>query len=367
MQRRLVELRDLAALQIEHFERQLAAGDHHRPPAGDPSPSISSRRMSMSCAQVTLGGFDRPMDAGIEDANDLAFDLDAIGNVDDVGEEPADLLGDRALAIAGRAVKQDGAARIDCRTEAVHELVADHQAGEGEGDSFAIDPLVADALAQDLIGVGAKRHRRRADIAVLLERFDGPDATAVRQGIVHDWNAFGGVRAQDLQQLPIDRRLQDVADHRARQLQHADQPGRGVHRRDMHGLDQQAKQGSGADAGRVDRGRRCRRRHQQHGMELLERDQAKRQQAVGQAAAALATARRGEFSRSAGCSSPLATMSSSTCMARPPADAVVHRGRTPGQEADWSTGWRARGRGHGPAGPPWTRRRTNAALPMAKP
>src|SRR5262249_6885127 len=94
--------------------------------------------LDFSAAALAL---DLLMHRAVEDLDDLPFDLDAVGNIDDVGEQPADALGDRALAVARRPVQQDGPAGIDRRSQAIGELLGDHQVGEGLLDSLAVSLL----------------------------------------------------------------------------------------------------------------------------------------------------------------------------------------------------------------------------------
>ena len=103
----------------------------------------------------------------IEDLHDLAVDLDAVGDIDHVLEHLADDFGNGGLAVAGRAVNQDGVAGVDRRAKAADEAIWNDQALEGLVQTLAGDDLVGDPLA-------------KYAFLVVLERAQGPGQNTVR-------------------------------------------------------------------------------------------------------------------------------------------------------------------------------------------
>ena len=142
MQRRFVEFRLRVEAQIEHFQRELAARHDEGPPAGNPAlVEIVAAQRTRPCRIGVRNLFVRAL---VEQLDDLAFDLDAIGDVDHVAEHIADLLGHRCLAVAGRTVEQDGAAGIDGGADLLHEIFRDDHLAEGGVDRGPIDALIGD-------------------------------------------------------------------------------------------------------------------------------------------------------------------------------------------------------------------------------
>src|SRR6185369_4126870 len=182
------------------------AGDDERPPARHPAlieifaPEPQRTRMAFGG-----GALDLLVNAGIEDLDDLALDLEAMRDVDDILEDAADLLGDRGLAVAGRAVEQHRAAGIDRRPDLVDEGFRDHEIGESLLDRRAVDALVGDALALNAVDVVGERDRNGANILVLLERVHRPSPALLAEHVAHLGLAVGG--AENVEQLSLLRLL----------------------------------------------------------------------------------------------------------------------------------------------------------------
>jgi hypothetical protein len=222
---RLVELGNRIEAQIEHIKGQLAAGDDEGPLAGDPTAveifAPDAARLGGAC-RLLIGAL---VNAGIEDLDDLPFHLEAIGDVDHIVEDAADLFGDRSLAVAGRAIEEDRAAGIDGRTKLVDECLRYHHVGEGGVERGAVDPLIGDPLAVDALGIGGERNRRGTHILVLAEGVLGPLLALFGQGVAQLRHGKIAGGAQDVEELAFlslldnelddaRRQLDDLADHR---------------------------------------------------------------------------------------------------------------------------------------------------------
>src|SRR3954453_12652770 len=79
VQRGLVELRQRIEAEVEHLQRQLAAGDDEWPPTGDPSAgeilAAQGRALIGRIGCALDGDF---VDARVEDLDDLSLDLKAV-------------------------------------------------------------------------------------------------------------------------------------------------------------------------------------------------------------------------------------------------------------------------------------------------
>src|SRR5690348_4489429 len=99
VQRRFIELGDRIELEVEHLERELAAGDHHRAIARHPAP-VDRTDAHAGVGVDAAAPFHRAVNGGIVDLHDLATEIDAIGYEDHVLEDLADDFGHRGLAVA---------------------------------------------------------------------------------------------------------------------------------------------------------------------------------------------------------------------------------------------------------------------------
>ena len=226
------------------------------------------------------------MNGRIVDLHDLAADLHAIGDEDHVLEDLADDLGDRGLAVAGRSVDQHRVAGVDRRAEAHQEPLRHDQALERFLHARARDRFVGDALAQDAVLPGFERNRRRTEILAVLDRFLGPFAAGLGQGIAHFRNRAaaadrGAERFHQLAVLGVGEQLVDDADG---QLQRFGELRWHFHALEEHALQHQLQQEHRIDTGFLEVERR--RRHlADHRADLLLRHHAQRDQAFADPAA----------------------------------------------------------------------------------
>ena len=113
VQGRLVVVADRVVAQVKHLEREFAAGNHERTPAGHPAgieflaPNNGHRILVFGFGRIELD-----VDAGIVDADDLAFHDDRIGHVDYVVEDAAERERGGSFAVARRPVEKNGAAGV---------------------------------------------------------------------------------------------------------------------------------------------------------------------------------------------------------------------------------------------------------------
>ena len=157
-------------LEIEHLQRQFTAGDDHGPVAGDEA--FVDILAPQAAGTLAFGNrlFDGFVNCRIEQLDDHAVHLETMRHEDHVFEDGADDFGNGCLAVAGRAVNQDGGAGIYRRSEAGEEAFGDDQILEGIDQQFAAHPLVGDFLADDALLVGLQGNRRRSEILAQLQR-----------------------------------------------------------------------------------------------------------------------------------------------------------------------------------------------------
>ena len=105
------------------------------------------------------------------------------GDPDGRAEAAGDPLGDAGLAVAGIAVEEHAAARVDGRAEQAEHLLGDQQVGEGPAQVGFLGVLGRDRLGGDRLEIVVERHRRRADVGALLEVDLGPRPAGVGQRI----------------------------------------------------------------------------------------------------------------------------------------------------------------------------------------
>src|SRR5439155_21518935 len=109
----------LGRVHVEHFQRQLAAGDCDRPAARHPALVEIVAPDGEIIGWRILRRLVRSMQPGIEDPNDLVVYLDGMRHEGDVGEQPTNPFSDRALAVAGRTIEQDRAASGNGRPDSL--------------------------------------------------------------------------------------------------------------------------------------------------------------------------------------------------------------------------------------------------------
>ena len=213
------------------------------------------------------------MNPGIEHLDDLAINFETIGNIDHTGEHPADFLGDRGLAVAGRAIKQDRAAGVDRRSDFLDKIRGNHQIGEGDVDGGPVDPLIGDALAPDALTVARQRHGNGTDIEALTHRILRPQLAFLAQGVAQFGHRLGAGGPQGAQQLAFLSFIEQLLDDARRQFEQiADHRGR-LHPAPVHCLDQQVEQWGDTETGLGDRKWR-RRRGVDDGLEIDRRQLA---------------------------------------------------------------------------------------------
>ena len=165
---------------------------------------------------------DRLVRARIEDLDDLAFDFDAIRDVDNVAKHVADLLGHRGLAVSRRAIEKNRTARIDGWADLLDEFIGNHHIRENRCNGAAIDTLVGDGLAGHPIAIGSERHRRGPDVLVERHRVLRPDLAFLGQGVTkfrHRPNARG---AQHIDEFALLGLIEQLLNGERRQLQQFD-------------------------------------------------------------------------------------------------------------------------------------------------
>jgi hypothetical protein len=135
----------------------------------------------------------------------------------------------------------------------------------------------------DLLGIGRKGHRSRADIEVLVEGFLGAIAAHLGEG-VPDRQAKAARSAHRLHELLLTRLVQQLLDDQARQLDAVGEIEDGFAALDAHEFQHQAEQVARRDPGRGNPVWR-RRRAMNHRVELLFSQMAKRDEVCAQAPA----------------------------------------------------------------------------------
>ena len=121
---RLVHLRGLVPDEVERVERELATGHDDRTARDDPTVVVAQ-------ALRDGGVDDRPVVDLVVELDDLLVDLDRVRE-DDLALEQGDHdLGDRRLAVAGRAEEEDRFPGVDGRPELRERVARDDHGREG--------------------------------------------------------------------------------------------------------------------------------------------------------------------------------------------------------------------------------------------
>ena len=131
---RLVEPGGRVVAQLERLERQLAAHHHHGAAAAHPA-AVHVDAAVDAGRHVLFGQLF--MHDGVEEAHDLALDLEGVRHVQVAVQQLLDGLGDDGLAIAGRPVDEHRVAGVDRGPELVHHAVADDEVREGLAHALA--------------------------------------------------------------------------------------------------------------------------------------------------------------------------------------------------------------------------------------
>ena len=122
LERRFVKSRGLAPLQVRVVEREFAADDDERALYQNPAAVVVGRRHVVGRGPVVVR---------VEDADDLAVNLDGEGNPDVAGQARVDALGDGRLARARRACDEERAARVDDAAQGLQKRLRQDEVAEG--------------------------------------------------------------------------------------------------------------------------------------------------------------------------------------------------------------------------------------------
>jgi len=156
-------------IQIEHPQRQFAAGDHHR--SLDQNPALVD-----TFVRLTL---DRGVINGIENSDDFSTHGQRIGNVNRVGDQPADGLGDGGFAVARRAIDEHGLPGADGRTESLDDGFIQNQVGKGFLYEFFADDGTFYGLGLHHDTIVIQRHRSGSGVAAEIQELSGTDFTRI--------------------------------------------------------------------------------------------------------------------------------------------------------------------------------------------
>ena len=213
--------------EVEHVQRQLAAGDHR----GAIAEHVAAVE-AVAAAQlggVVLGGLGGAVHDRVVDRDDLPGILDGAGDVDPVAHGVADAVRDRRLAVAGRTVHQDRAARAHRRAEMRDQAFGEHEVAHGTEQLVAGDLDVADRLALDLLAVDLERHRHRPEILRLRQRIERARLAGIGQLVAHlVARGAGAQRAHRFDQALCAAKVDQLLRDADRQAQRLGKPGHGV-------------------------------------------------------------------------------------------------------------------------------------------
>ena len=105
-------------------------------------------------------GRDRLVIILVENLDDRATNFDGEGNEKGAAERFDNAFADRGLAVSGRAIKENGSAGIDRRTDLIKDLVVKDQSTESVAQALGVDRNMAKALLGDNLDVGLDRDGR---------------------------------------------------------------------------------------------------------------------------------------------------------------------------------------------------------------
>ena len=126
----------------------------------------------------------RLVNALVEDANGLPVDVDGVGNEYLALEHAPDAFGDRALAVAGFAVKQNRAPGVDGRAHQAASRVGHYEVAQCFSHPGRVDREAADRLLPCHLDVLAERHGSRADVLVAFECLGRALIAAVAEAVL---------------------------------------------------------------------------------------------------------------------------------------------------------------------------------------
>ena len=205
MQGSLVEVRRGVEAEIEHLQRQFAAGDHKGPPARNPARVVFVAPDKGEIVVLDRGvGAQQGVKAGVVDADDLAHDHDRVRHVDYVGEYAGKAERNRSLPIAGGTVEQYGAARVQRWADTFHDAVLEDQVAQGLPQAIEGHALVGNLLQVHLVGKLVEGDRRGPGIAHLFQGIDRPAPPLVGERVFQVQRIAGVTCSQIAQQLAVD-------------------------------------------------------------------------------------------------------------------------------------------------------------------
>lgn len=192
-------------VEVELVGLHLATDDHARPLAAHP-PTVEALGLRL----------DRLVHHRVVHGDDLAVDLDRVGDQHRVLVGVDHPFGDGRLAGAGGSVQEDGARGVDGRAELVEQLVGDDEVLEALADRVAVD-VGTMVLGRHHVGVLGEAHGHGAGVLGRVHPLPGQRASGLAQ--LQDVAATLG--ALDLDQPVVAQLLDDLV---------------GEHRRDAHPL-----------------------------------------------------------------------------------------------------------------------------------
>ncbi len=116
----------------------------------------------------------------VEELDDLPLDFHRVGNGNLTVLEVPDRLGNDRLAVSGRAVNEHRVSGGDRRPELVEHLLTDHEMRERVADACARNrPGDGATIRLEVFAILPQRHRRHADVLVVLQKQQRPPAALV--------------------------------------------------------------------------------------------------------------------------------------------------------------------------------------------
>ncbi len=202
--------------QVQHLDGQFAARQHGRALAAHPALVARVAAVELAAGRRVVGH--GRMHHGVVDGHHGAVDQHRVRDRHLAFEQAVQALGQIALAAAGRAVHEDGAAGIEGRPQLVEQGRAHHHAVIHVLHVGPAQRLVGHAVAPHLghiVGIG---HRRRTGVGVALGCLLGPRAAGVRQVEAQVGVGAAAAAARHFAQLLGPHRHQQRVEHADGQL-----------------------------------------------------------------------------------------------------------------------------------------------------
>src|SRR2546425_185031 len=211
---RLVELRERVEREVELLERQLAADDDDRPVNAHP-PAIARQRRD-DARLLAFAAFERLVVERIEHRDDVAVDVDRMGNVHVAADGAAHAFTNDRLAVSRRPVQEHRFAGVHRRAKLLEHAVADDEMREAVAEPLPIDVSARVGQRPHVGDVRRQRHGHGADILVLVEILTSTIAAKIGQRVA-EGGAAGARRAfhfdETLRSSALDERLQHRKRH----------------------------------------------------------------------------------------------------------------------------------------------------------